>query len=346
MVAKARTTGYTYQDLVSNIKSGNLASVYLFLGDEDFLIAQGIEALVKALLPGEEGSWNLAEFESKETSPDEVVTFLCTLPVFGARRVAVVRDFHRWTAAETENLMPLLEAMPDYAHLILVADTIDKRTKCYRTINSHGKVVECTRLDASSAIAWVTRRGAELGLKLGPKIARQLVDRVGLSLWRLDSELSKLATYKDESHPQVTEEEIDKLAITGQEVADNAIFRFTDAVAEGNQRLSVELLEELLASGREPLSILAMIARQLRIIAFALEASRVGMRQPDVAKELGVPGFAVQRAMIQGEKLGPSGVRGALIATFQADGEIKSGLHPPDRALELLVARLTTVLPH
>lgn len=344
MVAKARSTGYTYQDLISDIKSGNLASVHLFLGDEDFLIAQGVKALIKALLPGEEGSWNLAEFEGNKIPSDAVVTFLCTLPVFGSRRVAVVWDFHHWTAAETENLLPLLEAMPDYAHLILVADTIDKRTKCYRTINNHGKVVECIRLDVSAATTWVTKRGAALGLKVSPKVARQLIDRVGLSLWQLDSELSKLATYKDESHPQVTEEEIEKLAIIGQEVADNAIFRFTDAVAEGNQRLAMELLEELLASGREPLSILAMIARQLRIIAFSLEASRVGMRQSDISRELKVPGFAVQRALIQGEKLGPSGLRGALVATFQADGEIKGGLHPPDRALELLVAHLTTVL--
>jgi trigger factor len=65
MVRKPRQTDYTYQELISDIRNGRVASIYLFLGDEDFLVAQGMAALKKALLPGDEGSWNLGEFEVK-----------------------------------------------------------------------------------------------------------------------------------------------------------------------------------------------------------------------------------------------------------------------------------------
>lgn len=344
MARKSRQTGYTYQNLISDINNGRLASIYLFVGDEDFLVAQGVAALKRALLPGEQGGWNLGEFEAKEANSEEVVTFLSTLPVFGDKRVAVIRDFDRWTAAETEGLLPLMEDMPDYAYLILIAGNIDKRTKCYHSIKSRGKVIEVSGLDAAAAGAWVMSRGAELGLEISRQVARRLVDQVGLSLWQLDSELNKLACYKDKDNPEVTNQEIEEIAVPGREVADNAIFRFTDAVAEGNRRLAMDLLEQLLASGREPLSILVMIARQLRIIAFAGEASRVGISQTDIGRELGVPGFAVQRALIQGQHIGPNSLRGALYATFQTDREIKSGLHQPDRALELLVTRMTEAL--
>lgn len=329
---------------MSDIKSNRLDSIYLFMGDEDFLIGQGVAALKRALLPGEESNWNLGQFEGKVTDCEEVVSFLSILPVFGAKRVAVVRDFDHWNAAETESLLPLLEDMPEYAHLIMVASKIDKRTKCYRLIKSRGKVVEVPGLDATAAGTWVIKRGAALGLEISRQAARRLVDQVGCSLWQLDSELSKLACYKDNGDPEVTEQEIEQIAVTGREVADNAIFRFTDAVAEGNRRLAMDLLERLLASGREPLSILAMIARQLRIIAFASEASRAGIPQSDIARELGVPGFAIQRALNQGQHIGPDGMRGALLIAFQTDREIKSGLHLPDRALELLVVRLTEAM--
>lgn len=340
---KARKKGHVYQDLRRDIESGNLASIYLLLGDEEFLIAQGVTGLKEALITGDERSWNLAEFEGDENTCDEVATFLNTLPVFSNTRVAVVRGLDRWNAAETEGLLPVLEDMPGYAYLVLTAKSIDKRTRCYRTINSQGKVVEIPGLDPPAAAAWVMNRSGELGLQLSRQIAQQLVDYVGTSLCQLNTELEKLASYKNDADPKISIEDIEQIAIAGREVADNAIFRFTDAVAEGNRGLAMGLLQELLDSGREPLSILAMIARQFRIIAFASEATGVGLFPQEIGQELKVPGFAVRRAMAQGKLLGAEGVRRALRATFQADREIKTGLHQPDRALELLVIRLTEV---
>ena len=341
MASKARQAGYGYKELLADIKRGSYASIYLFLGEEEFLAAQGVTALKKALLQQDDYSWNLAEFGGKEIDADEVVAFLNTLPIFGAKRVAVVEDFHQWKAADTESLLPLLEDMPDYAHLILVSPSIDKRTKCYRALNAQGQVVNVSPLEAPAATTWLMERGQELGLKLSRKAAQHLVNLVGLSLWQLDKELEKLVCYKDEHDLVVTEEDITQIAIPGREVADNAIFRFTDAVAAGAKSDAMALLQQLLASGREPLSILAMIARQWRIIAFATEAARSGIMPQETGRELGVPSFAVQRALVQGQRVGSDGIRGALMATFQTDREIKSGYHPSDRALEILVVRLT-----
>ena len=314
MASKARQAGYGYKELLADIKRGSYASIYLFLGEEEFLAAQGVTALKKALLQQDDYSWNLAEFGGKEIDADEVVAFLNTLPIFGAKRVAVVEDFHQWKAADTESLLPLLEDMPDYAHLILVSPSIDKRTKCYRALNAQGQVVDVSPLEAPAATTWLMERGQELGLKLSRKVAQHLVNLVGLSLWQLDKELEKLVCYKDEHDLVVTEEDITQIAIPGREVADNAIFRFTDAVAAGAKSDAMALLQQLLASGREP---------------------------QEIGRELGVPSFAVQRALVQGQRVGSDGIRGALMATFQTDREIKSGYHPSDRALEILVVRLT-----
>ena len=319
--------------------------MYLFVGDEDWLISQGVRALKEAILPDAETSWNYSEFQGKEINCEEAAAFLTTLPIFGGRKLAVLKDVDRLNAAEMEPLLPLMENMPDHAHLLMIAENIDRRTKFYRMAASHGKIVTADRLDAQGAAAWVMERSAELGLKMSGRSARYLVSQVGISLGQLNSELDKLACYKDEEDSEVTIEDIEILAPKGWEVADNTIFRFTDAVADGSEEQAMGLLNQLLASGREPLSILAMIARQFRIIAFAWEASRAGMPPGDIGRELGVPLFAVQRALTQGHRLGGDAIRGALAATFQADREIKSGFHQPAAALELLVVRLTRTLP-
>ncbi|NMB25107.1 MAG: DNA polymerase III subunit delta [Firmicutes bacterium] len=341
MASRGRNTGYGYNELLADIHRGNYAPIYLFLGKEGFLARQGTTALKQALLDEENYSWNLAEYGPNEMEAGEVVAFLNTLPVFGTRRVAIIEDFHQWKAADIEGLLPVLEDMPDYAHLILISASIDKRTKCYRTVSAQGQVVDIAPLDAPAAAGWVIERGQASGLKFSRKAAQQLVSLVGPSLWQLDKEIEKLATYKDEHDVVVREADIDLMAIPSKEVADNAIFRFTDALVAGARAESMELLQELLASGREPLSILAMIARQWRIIAFAWEASENGIGIGEISKELGVPHFAVQRALGQGQRVGPKGIRRALAASLRTDREIKSGYHLAPRALEILVVRLT-----
>lgn len=341
MASKGRNAGYGYKELLGDIRRGTYASIYLFLGKEDFLARQGTMALKQALLSEEDYSWNLAEYGPNEVDAGEVVAFLNTLPIFGAKRVAIIEEFHQWKAADIEGLLPLLEEMPDYAHLILIASSIDKRTKCYRTVSSQGQVVDTSPLDASAAATWVMERGQASGLKFSRRVAQQFVSLVGPSLWQLDKDIEKLATYKDEHDTVVTEADINLMAIPSREVADNAIFRFTDALVAGARAESMGLLQGLLLSGREPLSILAMIARQWRIIAFAWEASAHGIGIGEISKELGVPNFAVQRALSQGQRIGPAGIRRALRATLTADREIKSGYHLAPRALEILVVRLT-----
>jgi len=338
---KTRQKGYGYKNLLADVAQENYAPIYLFLGEEGFLANNGILALKRALLSPDEESWNLAEFHGKESNGDELVAFLCTLPIVGSRRVAIIHDFDQWKVADTESLFPLLEDMPDYAHLIARARSIDRRTKFYRFAQARGQIVDVSPLDAPEAAAWLMDRGRELGLRFSPRVARAMVDQVGLSLWQLDKELEKLACYKDPDDTVVTEADVAALVITGREVADNTIFKFTDAVAVGDRKGAMALLQELLLSGREPLSILTMIARQLRIIAFAVEGARVGISFQEISRELKVPGFVVQRALSQGQRMGATGIRGALLATFQADREIKSGFHEPGNALELLVVRLT-----
>jgi len=345
MARQQTAAQYTYQDLKRDLAKGRLFPIYLFVGDEDWLIFEGIRALKDALLPDAETGWNFMEFQGKEMDCEEAAAFLTTLPIFGGRKVVVLRDLDRLTAAQMEPLLPLMENMPAHGHLIMAGESIDKRTKCYRIAASYGRIVTANRLDAQGAAAWVMERSAELGLVMSGRSARYLVSEVGTSLGQLNSELEKLACYKDEDSPEVTLEDIELLAVKGREVPENTIFRFADAVAEGDEQLAMELLNRLLASGREPLSILAMIARQFRMIAFAWEASRAGMLPGNIGRELGVPVFAVQRALTQGQRLGGDAIRGALAATAQADREIKGGFHQPAAALELLVIRLTRTLP-
>lgn len=340
--SRSKNTQASYQQLKTDIAEGNIAPVYLFLGEEDFLATKCIDALKKALLTEEETEWNLVQFEGRDVSGQEVYRFLNTLPFFGQKRLAVIKNADHLPDAEGEVLVSLMEAMPAHAHLIIVAPRLDKRTRFYRAAVANGRVIELPRLQRDQAAAWAVKRAAALGLSLDRRLALQLVNRTGTSLWQVDSELNKLASYKGDDSSPVTEAEINEVvSLTNQEVAEYAIFHFTDALAEGRRQEALQLLNRLLGVGREPLVILFMIARQFRLIAFAHEAMAGGPGQQEMAKELGVPPFVMKKAFSQAQRLGAAGIRRALSLTLQADREIKTGINSAQRALELLVLRLT-----
>ncbi|NLK07202.1 MAG: DNA polymerase III subunit delta [Firmicutes bacterium] len=340
MASKRRKAIQKFNDFVKDVRQGNFASIYLFLGQEGFLAKQGSNMLIRALLTEADLSWNLAEYDANDQKPGEVVGFLSTLPVLSAKRAAVVSNLHYWKASDTEVLLPLINDMPDYAHLILTATTMDKRTRCYQAINTCGRVIDVEPLETAAAAKWAVERSRSYDLQLAYGGARQLVDLVGPSLWQLDKELEKLSLYKDVNDRVISEDDLLLLTVPSQEVSDTAIFRFVDTLVAGSKAQSIRQLEELLDSGREPLSILAMIARQWRIMALAWEASQSGVSLREVSKNQGIPQFALERALNQSQRIGPQGIRKALAETLKADRDIKKGYHSAPHAVEILVAKL------
>src|SRR5438876_9835646 len=98
------------------------AQVYLLQGEEDLLIDQALAVLLDRLMPAEERDLNLDVLRAGEIALPELVTRLDTLPRFGRRREAVVRDPDAWKAPAQERLAAHLEERPAPSALIRVAE--------------------------------------------------------------------------------------------------------------------------------------------------------------------------------------------------------------------------------
>ena len=161
----------------------------------------------------------------------------------------------------------LKSGLPEGTHLILTADAVDKRKKLFKTLDEMGKILEFSRVKGDTKLKGLLMENArELltakGKKMAPGAWLALGKKTGFNLRPSMSALEKLITFTGEK-PTIDEEDIE--AVIGKTREEN-VFNLTSALVEKNLPVSLSILGDLLDRGDHPVMILAMLAREIRIL--------------------------------------------------------------------------------
>ena len=110
---------------------------------------------------------------------------------------------------------------------------------------------------------------------------------------------------------------------------------------DGRPGVALRLLQKLRQDGAALPYIIGMVERQLRLVALARYWSEQRIPQPEMAGKLGVPPFAVRRAVEQARRNSWPDINRRYQRLLETDLAIKTGqVDSEDLALELLVADL------
>lgn len=180
---------------------------------------------------------------------------------------------------------------------------------------------------------WIKASAQEKGARITPTAIKYIADLVGNDLWTLNQELEKLAAYA--SGRSIEESDVTELV---SQVREANIFAAVDAMVGGRTGVALGLLHQLRQDGRESPYIIAMVERQLRLLALARESMDQGVQERDMGGILGVPSFAVRKTMEQARRLTRQDITRRYHQLLETDLAIKQGRLEPDLALELLVA--------
>ena len=104
-----------------------------------------------------------------------------------------------------------------------------------------------------------------------------LTDLVGADLWTLDREMEKLSLYA--SGRTIEESDVGKLV---SQVREANIFSAVDAMIDGRPAVALRLFLQLRQDGRDVSNIIAMVERQLRLLALARDSMDRGLPQADL----------------------------------------------------------------
>jgi len=116
-------------------------------------------------------------------------------------------------------------------------------------------------------------------------------------------------------------------------------FRVADAAVAGQTGQAVTLLRHALATGADPVPLVAALAAKLRVLA---KVAATRGRGAVAARDLGIAPWLVERALRDLARWTPEALAAAITAVAQADAEVKGGSRDAVFAVERAVIRVAS----
>jgi DNA polymerase-3 subunit delta len=336
--------------------------IAVFYGKDDFSAHEALGALSRELDTDGQLADNTVRVDGRSAKPEELLAICQTMPFLGSHRLVIVsRLFARFQEdtrrgrsraarskkADGDDASPLgawqpfveaLPHLPETTALVFMEGEVGKSNPLLKELPKGARVQEFKPLAQAEVAGWINRRAAKYEMTVQARAVAVLAQLVGTKLWLLDTELQKLATYAAGS--EVTEADVRELVSFAR---DPNVFAMVDAVVEGRTRDSLDLLHRLLQEGEAPQRLLAVIARQYRLLLMAKELLEQRMRPPEISAKLEVQGFVIQRLLQQAPLYTLEQLRRAYRLLLDADLSVKRGIHDDETALELLIFQLAAL---
>lgn len=335
-----------YFSFVKEIEKNRIHPLYLLYGKEDFLIKDSVDKIVSTLLIEEEKDFNYSIYDMKEVPIQVAVEEGETLPFFGERRVIFLKNcYFLTTVKEKEKVEHDLSTFEKYIQspaeetVMIVSvghEKLDERKKIVKQLKKNGVFLEANAFQEKELRQWIDNFERETSLQLEEKAKNKLVQLTGRNMMTLTSELNKLSLYGEEGGV-ITEADIEELV--PRTLEDN-IFELVDSVVRGKAERAMDIFYDLIKQKEEPIKIVALLARQFRIILQASYLHKKGYTQKQIASQIKVHPYAVKMALAQGKRFDERQLTNILQTLATVDYDMKTGKMEKQLRLELCLLEL------
>lgn len=237
-----------------------------------------------------------------------------------------------------EGLSRVVPAMPETTLLVFVDGPLSEGNPLIHSLRPVAQI-QGLKAPAGEALArWIKTAAQQKGSSISPAAIGCLTQLVGNDLWTLDREIEKLSLYA--AGRSIGEADVRELV---SQVREASIFGAVDAMLEGKVGLALRLVHQLRQDGREVSYIMAMIERQLRLLALARDLTEGEVPPRELGHRLGISyQFALNKTLEQAHRHSWRDITWCYQRLLEADLSVKQGRLEPDLALEVLVGDLAS----
>ena len=328
--------------LKADIKQGQPKNLYIFHGEETFLLHHYMDQLKKLLVDELTESFNYNKLTRETFDLRSLADAVESLPMMAEHTFVWVDDIDIFKLPEVdrERLGELLSDIPEYCTVVFTFITVewkpDKRLKkLWEPIDQNATIVEFARQDQSDLIAWVTRHFAANQKRIDKNLCSYLIDITGGTMTALSGEISKICAYSDAD--TITKSDID--AVT-EPVLDAVVFQMTDQLSEGRYGEALIKLQQLLKMQEEPLVILGAVGAHVRRIGIARTLMDNGKNISDLMQLCNIKEYPAKKLMAAAKGFSAAFCAAATEMVMETDMQIKTSYDDPERLLEILLLRL------
>ena len=355
--------------LRKDIADKTFRKVYLLFGDEDYLVRQYRNELIRAVI-GSEDSMNLNIHRSESLDWGVIQDEIMSMPFFAEHRMVVLEDtrlfMSRKTAKDAEaadsgessgdedlaaQVAAFIPKIPDSTVVLFVEQpdekkaggkkgriSVDKRGKLYKAVSKTGLAAEFGSMDTQSLSRWVAGRLAGEKIRITSGAMERFLQMTGNDMSHINTETQKLISYAGEGgviHLNDVE------AITS-EILEGRVFRMIDLIARHECAAALSLYSDLLQLRESPGMIFALIMKQYDRMMLAKDIMERGGGIPQIMSELKLADWQARQLMGQARYYTMAQVRSLTEECIRIRQLVQSGRMEEQLATELVIIKCSS----
>ena len=319
------------------LDAGKVRPVLVLVGTETLLIERAIAA-ARAVTVGEQGipGFNEDLFQGDQVDAQAVVNAARTMPMMAERRFVLVRRVDKMRGDAHAVLAEYVKNPAPEACVVLVAKKLDGNGKLSRAAKKASARFDAKPLKLPAVRQLAMTEAKAKGHPLASDAAHALVDAVGEDLSALDDALERLSLYVGPGQRI----DLEAVEATVSRVRVDTVWALVDAISLRDARKAMAAASSLLAGREPPLRILALVSRQLRVVARMRGALAQGLSGPEATKIAGAPPFKARALTEAARRFKLNDLERAFGALAQTDLLLKGSKEPDDVVLQRLVLDL------
>ncbi len=284
--------------------------IHVLFGGDELSVSEAGSVMKELAGPEELRDLNVTILAGPEASFDGLSAACATAPFMAERRLVLVKGLlgmfepqpgrrqprrsSRQRLGEWEALADYLPGIPDTTELVFMDGLLNRSNPLLALITPLAKLKTFPLPTGPGLARWTQDRADGRGARIDPAAARALADNIGPNPRAIDNELEKLSLFRYGT--TIRKEDVAEMVA---DVSEANIFAAVDAVIEGRPGEAIRMVRRLMDSGRTLPSLLAMLARQVRLLLLAKDLRAQGVPGPQMGSRLSLSGYPLRKTLEQ-----------------------------------------------
>ena len=330
------------QLLKRDIKEKKLQRLYIFHGEETFLLQHYFGQIKKQLIDELTESFNFHKFTVENFSVQAFANAVDNLPMMAEATLVWVDeiDLFRMPEDERERMIAVFRDIPDYCTVIFTYNTTpwnpDKRLqKLMTAINDTAMIVNFEKQEQRDLVAWIARHFAAEGKRISNYLCVYLIELTGGTMTALAGEISKICAYSEAD--EIVQTDIDAVV---EPVLDAVAFQITNFLSQGQHAAALMKLRQLFKMQQEPVVILGAIGSHYRRLSIAKTLLDNGRPATELQRLCNMKEYPARKAMTDAGKVSAAFCQKAMTLIVETDYKLKTSGGDGQQLMEILLLQL------
>lgn len=321
------------EEILARLEKDPLVPLYLFYGDESFLIERAIGAVRQRL----GRAVAVRVFHAGHDAVTGVLNTWGVRSLFAPRTLVVLKNVEQLKAAEREQLAAAA-ARCDATHPLVMSaqGRVDLEQSVFALCAKQGVAAEFRPLSAPQVPVWAQRLAQERGVRLREEAAHLLGELIGPNLFALAAEIDKLAAFVF-PQTEIPAEAVE--ACTGS-LSHHTVFDLADAVGQRDRQRASALLQRVWVDERGGVPLLHALVGHFRRLWQVKELAEEGVAESHLERVVGVRGSRLRALRNQARLYTRSDLQRFFHRTAVLDVKLKSARTPARALLEALILEM------